>query len=315
MKISRYLISHQRLAPSPDHSVENRAASDGRQANALDPSQLEALLEAHGFTVVSSTGFSGPGYRGTRRALARRTPEDSPGAQTKALLERLVDDVAWHAVVPATLFEAPRKLLVMDVDSTLIQQEVIELLAAHAGRESEVAAVTEAAMRGELDFAESLHARVATLAGLDAGVIEQVRASVVLSPGARELIEACHAGGHLVGVVSGGFLQILRPLAEELGLDFALANDLGVTAGRLTGTVHGAVVDAATKESSLRAWAAEAGIPLEHTIAAGDGANDVHMVRAAGLGIAYGAKPALRAAADAVIDLPRLDIVRHLAGI
>ncbi len=315
MKISSYLVSHHRLVSSPDHRVGPPADSAGPEGNRLGPARIEALLDAHGFTVASSTGFSGPGYAGTRRALTRTTPEDPQGAQAKALLERLADDGALHALVPATLLEAPRKLLIMDVDSTLIQQEVIELLAAHAGCEAEVAAVTEAAMRGELDFAESLHARVATLSGLDAEVIDQVRDAVVLSAGARELIEACHAGGHLVGVVSGGFLQILRPLADELGLDFALANDLGVTAGRLTGTVHGDVVDAATKESSLRRWATEAGIPVEHTIAAGDGANDLLMVQAAGLGIAYCAKPALRTAADAVINLPRLDIIRHLAGI
>ncbi|WP_372699308.1 phosphoserine phosphatase SerB [Arthrobacter sp. JSM 101049] len=314
MQILAYLVSHHR------QPVDASVSADGTR---LDAAGLEAVLASHGFTVVSATPFAGPGYAGTRRALAHApgaggtTADGRVPLQTSraALAAELATDAAEHALVPAALIEAPRKLLVMDVDSTLIQQEVIELLAAHAGREAEVAAVTEAAMRGELDFAASLHARVATLGGLDAAVIDQVRAAVVLSEGARELVEAFHAAGHLVGVVSGGFRQILDPLAADLGLDFAQANDLGLADGVLTGTVHGDVVDAATKEACLRRWAADAGIPLEHTIAAGDGANDLLMVAAAGLGVAYRAKPALRAAADAVIDLPRLDVLRHLAGV
>lgn len=316
MKISAYLVSHHSLA-CPSEGAPGTPSGTGTPVGTaahLGPAGVEALLNSHGFTVEDSIGFSGPGYAGTRRALSRTTVA-APPAQTTDLLRALAGDDARHCLVPADLIEAERKLLVMDVDSTLIQQEVIELLAAHAGRGADVAAVTEAAMRGELDFAESLHARVATLAGLDAAVIDQVRDAVLLSAGARELIAACHTGGHLVGVVSGGFQQILDPLSDELGLDFALANKLGISGGRLTGTVEGQVVDASTKETSLRRWAAKAGIPLEHTIAAGDGANDLLMVRAAGLGIAYCAKPALRAAADAVIDVPRLDLVGHLAGV
>ncbi|GAB4098916.1 phosphoserine phosphatase SerB [Sinomonas halotolerans] len=218
-------------------------------------------------------------------------------------------------LVPAALRGAGRKLLIMDVDSTLIQQEVIELLAEHAGKREEVAAVTEAAMRGELDFAQSLHARVATLAGLPVEVIEKARAAVVLSLGAEELIAAFHAAGHIVCVVSGGFNQILDPLAARLGLDHALANELEVVDGRLTGKVLGEVVDRAVKERMLRAWAGEHGIPLEHCIAVGDGANDLDMLGAAGLGVAFNAKPKVRAAADATVDLPYLDIVRHFAGV
>ncbi|WP_417219295.1 phosphoserine phosphatase SerB [Arthrobacter sp.] len=310
MQICAYLVSHHSEPASSPAADESAAAQ-----------RLDAVLAAHGLTVVSTTSFAGPGYAGTRRALAQEATADGPPQLERVRTALAADldsdarDGQLHALVPAALIEAPRKLLVMDVDSTLIQQEVIELLAAHAGREAEVAAVTEAAMRGELDFAGSLHARVQTLAGLDAGVIETVRAAVVLSEGARELVEAFHAAGHLVGVVSGGFQQILTPLADGLGLDFARANDLGIADGVLTGTVSGEVVDAATKEACLRRWAADAGIPVEHTIAAGDGANDLLMVRAAGLGIAYRAKPALRAAADAAIDVPRLDIVRHLSGV
>lgn len=264
-----------------------------------------------------------------RHALARvadraespqRDAVREPGVQGPGTAEPGVpaDDVpagAFTAVVPEALRTAPRKLLVMDVDSTLIQQEVIELLAAHAGVEAEVAAVTEAAMRGELDFTASLHARVATLAGLPASVIDDVRAAVRLSPGAEFLIRSFAAAGHRVGVVSGGFSQILDPLAEELALDYAQANLLEVAAGRLTGKVLGAVTDRAAKAQALRRWANDAGINLRHTLAIGDGANDLDMLDAAALGIAFNAKPAVREAADAQINLPTLAVAADLAGV
>lgn len=219
------------------------------------------------------------------------------------------------AVVPAELRQAGRKLLIMDVDSTLIQQEVIELLAAYAGKRDEVAAVTEAAMRGELDFAQSLHARVAVLAGLPAAVVDSVRAEVKLSEGAAELVAAFKAAGHVVAVVSGGFNQILRPIAEDLGLDYWIANELEIVDGALTGKVLGDVIDRAAKEKYLREWSAAEGIALEHTIAVGDGANDLDMLGAAGIGVAFNAKPAVRAVADAAINMPYLDAVRHIAGV
>ncbi|GER22053.1 hypothetical protein NCCP1664_05500 [Zafaria cholistanensis] len=284
-------------------------------ADPAAPEGLDDAIAAAGFTVLGTEEFSRPGRVGARVAVA-----GDDVAALRAAVSDAVEGIeggsgAGAAVVPAALAAAPKLLLVMDVDSTLIKQEVIELLAAHAGKEEEVAAVTEAAMRGELDFAQSLHARVATLAGLHAGVIDQVRAAVELSEGARELVAAFHAAGHHVGVVSGGFRQVLDPLAAELGLDFARANDLGIEDGVLTGRVNGAVVDRAAKEDFLRQWAAGLGIPLEHTIAAGDGANDLDMVRAAGLGVAFNAKPALRTQADAAIDMPRLDIIGDLLGL
>ncbi len=219
------------------------------------------------------------------------------------------------AIVPAALRNAQRKFLIMDVDSTLIQQEVIELLAAYAGKREEVAAVTEAAMRGELDFAQSLHARVAVLAGLPADVVDSVRAEVKLSEGAAELVAAFKAAGHVVAVVSGGFNQILRPIAEDLGLDYWIANELEIVDGALTGKVLGDVIDRAAKEKYLREWAAAEGIPMEHTIAVGDGANDLDMLGAAGIGVAFNAKPAVRAAADAAVNMPYLDAVRYIAGV
>ncbi|MGF6832139.1 phosphoserine phosphatase [Paenarthrobacter sp. TE4293] len=219
------------------------------------------------------------------------------------------------AIVPEGLRNASRKFLIMDVDSTLIQQEVIELLAAHAGKREEVAAVTEAAMRGELDFAQSLHARVAVLAGLPVDVVDSVRREVRLSLGAAELVAAFKEAGHIVAVVSGGFNQILRPIAVDLGLDHWIANELEIVDGVLTGKVLGAVIDRAAKEKYLREWAAAEGISLEHTIAVGDGANDLDMLGAAGIGIAFNAKPAVRAVADAAINMPYLDAVRHIANV
>ncbi|MDQ4500992.1 phosphoserine phosphatase SerB [Sinomonas sp. ASV322] len=233
--------------------------------------------------------------------------------EARHALEGLAE--AEAALVPSTVRDSARKFLIMDVDSTLIQQEVIELLAEHAGKRAEVAAVTEAAMRGELDFAQSLHARVETLAGLPVDVIDRVRDAVLLTPGAEDLVKAYHAAGHAVAVVSGGFNQILAPLAERLGLDYWRANELEIVDGRLTGRVVGDVVDRAVKEHSLRVWAAERGVPLEACVAVGDGANDLDMLGAAGLGVAFHAKPAVRAAADAAVDLPYLDVVRHFAAV
>lgn len=219
-------------------------------------------------------------------------------------------------VVPAGLLDPERKkLLVLDVDSTLIQQEVVEMLAAHAGREAEVTEVTEAAMRGELDFTQSLYARVETLAGLPASVLDEVRAAVRLSPGAAVLVRAFLKEGHAVAAVSGGFERVLTPLAERLELTRHLANTLEVDDGRLTGRVVGEVVDGTVKERCLHTWAAELGVAPEDVIAVGDGANDIAMLTAAGLGVAFNGKPALRAVADAQLNLPNLDAVRFFADL
>lgn len=237
-----------------------------------------------------------------------------PGHQESAH-QQPADQGLATAIVPSKLRQAPRKLLIMDVDSTLIQQEVIELLADHAGVGAEVAAVTEAAMRGELDFAESLHARVATLEGLPVSVTDDVRRAVSLSQGAETLIRSFSAAGHPVAVVSGGFSQILEPLAQQLRIDFWQANLLDVADGRLTGKVLGAVTDRAAKADALRRWAHESGVPLEATVAIGDGANDLDMLATSGLGIAYNAKHALRQDADAQINIPQLDAAVALAGV
>ncbi|WP_034623459.1 phosphoserine phosphatase SerB [Cellulomonas sp. URHE0023] len=206
---------------------------------------------------------------------------------------------------------AGRRLLVMDVDSTLITGEVVEMLAARAGSEALVTEITERAMRGELDFAASLHERVATLAGLPVSVFGDVLDEVQLSPGAVELIAEMAERDWPVGLVSGGFIEIVGPLAARLGITLTHANKLEVLDGRLTGRVDGEVVDRAAKAVTLRAYAATVGLPVSRTIAIGDGANDIDMVTTAGFGIAYNAKPLLCEAADAVVR-DRLDAVLSL---
>ncbi|HTF46478.1 MAG TPA: phosphoserine phosphatase SerB [Pseudonocardia sp.] len=221
------------------------------------------------------------------------------------------------AVERAGLARRSKRLIVFDVDSTLIQGEVIEMLAARAGgsAEAEVRAVTEAAMRGELDFTESLRRRVAVLAGLPASVLDEVAAQLELTPGARTTIRTLKRLGYRCGVVSGGFTSVVRRLVDELGLDFCAANDLEVVDGRLTGRVLGEVVDRAGKADALRRFADEYGIPMEQCVAVGDGANDIDMLSAAGLGVAFNAKPALREVADTALSHPYLDVVLFVLGI
>ncbi|MGV8978757.1 MAG: phosphoserine phosphatase SerB [Cellulomonas sp.] len=206
---------------------------------------------------------------------------------------------------------AERRLVVLDVDSTLITSEVIELLAAHAGSRHEVADITARAMGGELDFAASLHARVATLAGLPASVFADVLGEVRLTPGATELLAELAARGWPVALVSGGFLEVVGPLAARLGITRYRANGLEVARGALTGRVRGPIVDRAAKAKALRSFAADDEIPLERTIAIGDGANDLDMLTVAGYGIAFNAKPVLAGRADAVVH-GRLDDVLAL---
>ncbi|MEJ2578303.1 MAG: phosphoserine phosphatase SerB [Kineosporiaceae bacterium] len=240
---------------------------------------------------------------------------DDAGTLRRDLTEHAVAHRVDVAVSPAGLARRGRRLVVMDVDSTLIQDEVIELLAAHAGRAEQVAAVTERAMRGELDFTASLHERVAALAGLPASVFDEVRAEVRLTPGARTLCRTLGRLGYTLAVVSGGFLEIVGPLAASLGIHHVQANRLDVVDGRLTGRVLGEVVDRAGKAAALRRFAAAEGLPLSRTVAIGDGANDLDMLAEAGLGIAFNAKPVVRAQADTAVNVPYLDTVLYLLGI
>ncbi|MEY4497331.1 MAG: hypothetical protein RLZZ364_636 [Actinomycetota bacterium] len=219
------------------------------------------------------------------------------------------------AVSPGGLMRWAKKLVVMDVDSTLIQQEVIELLGAKAGREGEIREITERAMKGELDFEASLRARVKLLAGLPESVLADVRSEIALTPGARTLVSTLKKLGHSVAVVSGGFTAVIEPLLRELEITHYRANTLEVKDGLLTGEVLGEIIDRAAKATALRDFAAIEGVTLEQTIAIGDGANDLDMIAAAGLGIAFNAKPAVKAAADSSLTAPYLDSVLYLLGI
>jgi phosphoserine phosphatase len=219
------------------------------------------------------------------------------------------------AVERAGLQRRAKRLVVLDVDSTLVQGEVIEMLAGHAGCAAEVGRLTEQAMRGELDFADSLRARVRLLAGLDARALDDVRRDLVLAPGARTFVRTLKRLDYRLAVVSGGFTQVTDALVAELGIDYAAANTLEVVDGRLTGELVGELVDRAGKAAALERFAAQAGVPMSQTVAIGDGANDLDMLARAGMGIAYNAKPVVREAADTSLTVPYLDAILFLLGI
>jgi phosphoserine phosphatase len=244
---------------------------------------------------------------------------DVSGAEPEILQIALADEAIRERVDVAVqrggLARRAKRLVVMDVDSTLIQNEVIDLLASYAGVEDRVAEITERAMNGEIEFADALRERVALLAGLGADAIERAQGELELTPGARTLIRILKHLDHRVGVVSGGFIEVIAPLIEELGIDFAAANSLEIENGRLTGRISGEIIDRAGKAKALERFAAAAGIPLEQTVAIGDGANDLDMIDRAGLGIAFNAKPMVRERADTSLSAPYLDSVLYLLGI
>ncbi|MEV5752589.1 phosphoserine phosphatase SerB [Actinoallomurus sp. NPDC052308] len=244
---------------------------------------------------------------------------DVSGADPDGLRAALAAEAAEQhvdvAVQRGGLARRAKRLIVMDVDSTLIQGEVIEFIAEHAGLEAKVAEITEAAMRGELDFEGALRERVAMLAGLDEGVLAQVRDRIEFSPGVRTLVRTLKRLDYKFAIVSGGFTQITDALAADLGIDYTAANVLEVENGKLTGQLVGPIVDRAGKAEALRRFAADAGVPISQTVAIGDGANDLDMLAAAGLGIAYNAKPVVREAADTALNVPYMDSIAFLLGI
>ena len=208
-----------------------------------------------------------------------------------------------------------KRLVQLDVDSTFIQQEAIELLAAKAGVLEQVVAITSSAMRGEIDFEESLRARVALLKGLPSSAIDQVREEITLTDGAAELVEALHAEGHSVALVSGGFINIIEPMIKSLSIKYYRANELEIRDGFLTGGLIGSIVDRAGKATALREFAQASSVSLENTVAIGDGANDLDMMAIAGLSIAFNAKPVVAQAADLSINEPSLKSVLDLIGL
>jgi len=241
------------------------------------------------------------------------------GADVQDLRRALAGVAAAHevdvAVQEAGLDQRGQYLVVMDVDSTFIQDEVIDLLADAAGVGDQVARITERAMAGELDFAASLVERVALLRGMDAQVIDDVRGRISLTPGARTLCRTLNNLGYRVCLVSGGFIEVIAPVADDLGVDGVRANSLEIVDGALTGRVLGPIVDRAGKRAALQEFATQFGIPMRRTIAIGDGANDIDMLQAAGLGVAFNAKAPARRAADASVSVPYLDSVLYLLGI
>jgi phosphoserine phosphatase len=241
-------------------------------------------------------------------------------SEATAMLRSAVTEVAARggvdvAVEPISRRQGAQRLVVFDVDSTLLRGEVIDLLAAKANRAREVRAITEAAMRGEIDFTESLRRRVAVLTGLSAAVLAEVAAHVEFTQGVCITVRTLHRLGFRCGAVSGGFSQVVQPVATELGLDFFAANELEIQHGRLTGRIVGEVVDQRSKAAVLRRFASSYGIPLSRCVAVGDGANDIDMLTTAGLGVAFNAKPALREIADTVLSQPSMEAVLFVLGI
>lgn len=283
----------------------------GRAITGSAVGTLAAAMAAGGANIVRIDRVAD--YPVTVLALEVLSPD--PDQLRRVLAERATDLDVDVSVRPRGLARRGVHLVVMDVDSTLIRDEVIEVLARHAGREAEVRAVTEAAMRGELDFEASLHARVATLAGLPEEVLAATRDEIRLTRGARTLCRTLKRLGYRIALVSGGFTEVIGPLADELGVDAVRANGLEVVDGVLTGRVRGPVIDRAAKAAALREFAGQFGIGLANTIAIGDGANDLDMLAAAGHGIAFNAKPVVQAAADSAINVPYLDTVLYLLGI
>jgi phosphoserine phosphatase len=297
------------IADPPTHTI----VVLGRPITAEAFGAVAAAAAALGVNIDVIRGVSD--YPVTGLELRVTTPDGMAKELQAALALVGAEQGIDIAVEDYTLERRNKRLIVFDVDSTLIQGEVIEMLAERAGAGEAVAAITDAAMRGEIDFAESLHQRVATLAGLSAEVIDEVADRVELTPGARTTIRTLRRLGFHCGVVSGGFRQVIDPLAHELMLDFVAANELEVIDGRLTGRVVGPIIDRAGKAKALRDFATQAGVPMEQTVAVGDGANDIDMLNAAGLGVAFNAKPALREVADASLSHPYLDTVLFILGV
>jgi phosphoserine phosphatase len=283
------------LRPAALAGIAGRIAAHGANIDRIE------RLAQHPVTCIEMD-VSGADPAGLRTALAQEAAE------------RHVD----VAVQRGGLARRAKRLIVMDVDSTLIQGEVIDLLAEHIGPADQVAriaAITEAAMRGELDFEGALRRRVSMLEGLDESVLAAVRDRIELSPGVRTLVRTLKRLDYKFAIVSGGFTQITDALAADLGIDYTAANVLEVADGRLTGRLVGPIIDRAGKAEALRRFAAEAGVAVSQTVAIGDGANDLDMIAAAGLGIAYNAKPVVREAADTALTVPYMDSIAFLLGI
>ncbi|WP_342318334.1 phosphoserine phosphatase SerB [Corynebacterium mayonis] len=279
-------------------------------------SRVGKALASYGANIDKIRGISNYPLTGLEFRITLADYEPGKGKEIRKILAELSKELGIDlAIEHAGLARRAKRLVCFDCDSTLITGEVIEMLAAHAGRQAEVAEVTERAMRGELDFEESLRQRVKALEGLDASVIDEVAAAIELTPGARTTIRTLNNLGYRTAVVSGGFIQVLEGLAQELELDYVRANTLEIVDGKLTGRVVGKIVDRKAKADLLAEFAQDSGLRMTQTVAVGDGANDIDMISSAGLGIAFNAKPALKEIADASVNHPFLDSVLYMLGI
>lgn len=298
---------------------DNKARRDGRSHVTVIGTPLKASAFAAIAGRIADSGANIDRIERMARypvtAIDLHVSGTDPERLRSLLTEEAVSRGIDIAVQPADLLRRSMRLVVLDVDSTLIQGEVIEMLAAHVGQEAEVARVTEAAMAGEIDFEESLRSRVALLEGVAESALDEVYDDLVLNPGARTLVRVLRRLGYRFALVSGGFSQITDRLAADLGIHYSRANELEIVDGRLTGRLVGPVVDRAGKASALRQFAQDVGVPESAVVAIGDGANDIDMLNAAGLGIAYNAKQALREAADTTVNVPYLDTIMYLLGI
>jgi phosphoserine phosphatase len=299
---------------TPTEAIEGRRLLVTLLAPRIEAGQLEAIFHAiaqSGSTcerIVHLASYPVDCYEliviGPDHALLRATLTSAAEACELDL-----------AVQRAGLHRRAKHLVVIDADSTLLQHEVIDLLGEASGRSEEVSAITEAAMNGEIDFGEALRQRVALLVGLPVSVLDDVRAQLRLAPGARTLLRTLQRLGYVPAVVSGGFVEVLAPLLAELKIEYFEANRLEIVDGVLTGRLGGDIVDRAGKARALRRFADEVGVPLEQTVAVGDGANDIDMLSVAGLGIAFNAKALVQEHADAALSVPYLDAVLYFLGI
>jgi phosphoserine phosphatase len=247
--------------------------------------------------------------------LGLSIPNDSLKIVQETLAKVAIENKIDLAVEPGGLARQSKRLVILDMDSTLIEQEIIDLLGAFSDKPDQVSKITERAMAGEIDFQQALLARVQLLAGLDQIVIEKVRNQLTITKGAQRLIEELHKIGHKVGVVSGGFTNVIEPILKTLKIDYYAANELEISNGKLTGQLVGPIIDAHAKKMALEEFAKRENISLNQTVAIGDGANDLEMIKSAGLGIAFNAKPKLVAAADTTISTRDLAAVLPLMGI
>ncbi len=293
----------------------------GRDLRARHLEGLGTIATRHGLNIDNITRLSGrvslehpdPELRSCVELSLRGTPDDASALRRELLdlAQTLEVDIAFQV---DDVYRRNRRLIAFDMDSTLIQTEVIDELAEAAGVGREVAAITEAAMNGELDFSESLRRRVGLLQGLDAKVLGEIAARLPITPGAERLIRTLRSLDYRTAILSGGFSFFGEELKRRLGIDFMFANELEIEGGRLTGRVRGEIVDGARKAALLRQLAEQEGLRLEQTIAVGDGANDLPMLDAAGLGIAFHAKPRVRASAEQAISNLGLDGILYLIG-